>query len=153
MPRRLLTKTALALLVLGVCSARTPATAESGDEPLGRLFFTPERRQQLDRQRDLNLLDRQQTPADPTLAVDGIVTRSSGKRTAWINGAPVHEDDAWSGLTVTRGNRVPGEVLIESTDAPAIRARVGETVNRSTGEAQDPLHGGQIRIHRRALAR
>lgn len=65
------------LLTVAVCPA---AVAE---ETLGRLFFSPERRQQLDRQRELNVLDQQQVLVDPTLTIDGVVTRSSGRRTAW----------------------------------------------------------------------
>jgi hypothetical protein len=123
------------------------------DEPaLERLFFTPERRQQLDRQRELNILDRQQVPNDPTLTIDGVVTRSSGRRTAWINGSAQHDDDPASGLTVTTRRGDPGKVLLEANDAPAARARVGETVNRNTGEARDLLNGGQLRVHGRPPA-
>ena len=62
-----------------------PALAQT-QAPLGRLFFTPEKRQLLDRQRDLNVQAQQETPEDPTLTINGVVTRSSGKRTVWING-------------------------------------------------------------------
>jgi hypothetical protein len=112
-------------------------------------FFTPERRSQLDRQREMNLLDNQPAQSDPTLTIDGIVSRSSGKRTAWINGQPQHESDLGSGLTVTSRRGDPGQVLLEAKDSPTARARVGETVNRTTGAAQDLLQGGELRIHRR----
>ena len=114
------------------------------EEHLGRLFFTPERRQQLDRQREMNVLDRHQVPTDPTLTIDGIVSRSSGKRTAWVNGSPQNEDDVSSGLRVTPRRTGSGEVLVEAHDSPAARARVGETVNRNTGVASDLLNGGRI---------
>ncbi|MCP5249348.1 MAG: hypothetical protein H6942_12580 [Candidatus Accumulibacter sp.] len=125
----------------------SPAAA---DETLGRLFFTPERRQQLDRQRELNILDRQQLPADPTLIIDGVVVRSSGKRTAWVNGSPQHENDPWNGLAVTPRHGDPARVMIETSDSPAARARVGQTVNRNTGEATDLLNGGQLQVHSRS---
>lgn len=138
---------AVIALAIGAClfigTSRQMATA---DETLGRLFFTPERRQQLDRQRDLNLLDKQQIPAEPTLTIDGIVTRSSGKSTAWINGIPQHEHETGSGLSVRASRGDPGKVVLRSTDSPAARARVGETVTRSTGESVDLLNGGQIRV-------
>ncbi|MBK8115984.1 MAG: hypothetical protein IPK44_16545 [Candidatus Accumulibacter sp.] len=132
--------------VVGACVLLSTCPAVRAGDDLGRLFFTPERRQQLDRQREMNLLDKQQAPADPTLTVDGVVTRSSGKRTAWVNGNPQHENDAWSGLTVSTRAGNPAQVLIESGDAPAARARVGETVNRNTGESHDLLNGGRIRL-------
>ncbi|MBK7953238.1 MAG: hypothetical protein IPK02_04225 [Candidatus Accumulibacter sp.] len=126
-----------------LCGCPT-ATAE---EALGRLFYTPERRQQLDHQREMNTLEKQQVTADPTLTVDGIVTRSSGKRTAWINGIPQHEYETANGLTVTPRHGEPGKVVIRANDSPSARTRVGETVNRSSGESQDLLNGGQLRVH------
>lgn len=122
-------------------------SAVAEEQALGRLFFTPERRQQLDRQREMNLLDEQQIPADPTLTIDGIVTRSSGRRTAWVNGQAQHEDDLWSGLTVTPRHGEPGKVLLEISDSPAASARVGQTVNRNSGEATDLLKGGRVSVH------
>jgi len=129
-----------------------PGASTGAEESLGRLFFTPERRQQLDRQREMNVLDKQQVPADPTLTIDGIVTRSSGKRTAWVNGSPQNEDDVASGLSVTPRRGDPGKVLVEANDSPAARARVGETVNRTTGQASDLLSGGQVLVRTRPPA-
>ena len=77
---------AIALALGGWLLVLVPCAARGADDALGRLFFTPERRQQLDRQREMNILDKQQIQADPTLTIDGVVTRSSGKRTAWVNG-------------------------------------------------------------------
>jgi len=130
------------LLLLATCPS-----AVADEQALGRLFFTPERRQQLDRQREMNVLDQQQIPADPTLTIDGVVTRSSGRRTAWVNGQPQHEGDLWSGLTVTPRHGEPGKVLLDISDAPAASARVGQTVNRNSGEATDLLKGGRVSVH------
>ncbi|EXI81861.1 MAG: hypothetical protein AW10_00942 [Candidatus Accumulibacter appositus] len=137
--------TAVAATVWLLLASGPSAVAE--EQALGRLFFTPERRQQLDYQREMNVLDEQQAPADPTLTIDGIVTRSSGRRTAWVNGQAQHEDDFWSGLTVTPRHGDPGTVLLEISDAPAAKARVGQTVNRNSGETTDLLNGGRVRVH------
>lgn len=137
-------------LALGACCLLvTPYSAADDQEALDRLFFTPERRQQLDRQRQMNMLDSQQVAVDPMLTVDGIVTRSSGRRTAWINGSPQHEAEMGNGLTVTPYRGQPGRVLVEANDARTARARVGETVNRNTGETSNLLNGGEVRIHSR----
>lgn len=116
------------------------------EEAIGRLFFTPERRQQLDQRREMNTLDKPQIATDSTLTVNGIVTRSSGKRTVWINGNPQQEDETGNDLTVTTQRGNPGRVVVHSGASAAIRARVGETVNRHTGEANDLLNGGQVRV-------
>ena len=139
-----------AYLLLGV-GCPLAAAADDG-EGLGRLFFTPERRQQLDRQREFNLVDQQQLPAEPTLTIDGIVIRSNGRRTAWVNGSPQNEDEPWNGLTVTPRHGDPGKVLVETGDSPAARTRVGQTVNRNTGESIDLLNGGELRVHSRSPA-
>lgn len=132
------------LLLLAAC----PATA--AEDTLGRLFFTPERRQQLDYQREMNILDKQQLPADPVLTIDGIVVRSSGRRTAWVNGQPRHENEQWNDLAVVPRRGDPGKVVVETGDSPAARASVGQTVNRNTGESTDLLQGGRLRVHSRA---
>ena len=140
-------------LALGVCFVlATPCSAAGDQEALDRLFFTPERRQQLDRQREMNTLDSQQVPAEPMITVDGIVTRSSGRRTAWINGSPQHEREMGSDFTVTPYRGDPGRVLVEANDARTARARVGETVNRNTGETSNLLNGGEVRVNRRTTA-
>lgn len=122
----------------------------NAEETLGRLFFSAERRQQLDRQRTMNTLDKQPAMVAPTLTVDGVVVRSSGRRTAWINGNPQHERELISGLTVSARPGAPGDIRIESNDLPATRARVGSVVNSQTGEASDLLAGGRIRVHHRS---
>ena len=80
---RVLPRSGLLRLSAGLLALAVVPAVDAG-EVLGRLFFTPERRQQLDRQRELNVSDRQ-LPADPTLTIDGIVVRSSGRRTAWAD--------------------------------------------------------------------
>jgi hypothetical protein len=119
----------------------------SAEEELGRLFFTPERRQHLDRQRELNIQEKQALPEDPTLTINGVVTRSSGKRSVWINGVAQNDNEKTSGVAVTPNRKDPGQVVVHSADAPAGKARVGGTVNRTTGEATDLLNGGRISIH------
>ena len=47
----------------------TNASAQESPDELGRLFFNPERRQTLDRQRQLNIQEKQEIPEDPTLTL------------------------------------------------------------------------------------
>jgi len=132
--------TALLALAMG-CSAPLLQAEES----LGRLFFTPERRAALDRARQLNIQEQQQVTPTDVVTVNGIVTRSSGKRTTWVNGVPITEKTS------------PGAIRVQPTDRPtAVRVTPGEqapttvtagtSVNRSTGERVDGLNGGQIVI-------
>lgn len=112
-----------------------------GEEAVGRLFFTPERRVALDRARRLNI-EEQQVTQQAIVTVDGAVRRSSGRTTAWINGAAVPE----GGLGELRA--------IPSTDLSAVHVRqtgdgfstvvVGTGLNRNTGEHVSPLGGGLV---------
>lgn len=133
--------------LLATCSAVAPALAQT-QAPLGRLFFTPEKRQLLDRQRDLNVQAQQETPEDPTLTINGVVTRSSGKRTVWINGVAQNEKDRSPDVTVIPQARNPAHVAVQPAQSPAAQARVGDTVNRNTGETTNLIGNGFIKPDR-----
>ncbi len=131
----------LPLAILAALALNAPTFAE---EALGRLFFTPERRQALDHQRQFNIQEKQEAPESPTFTIDGVVTRSSGKKTVWVNGNVVGENAASSDVDVVPMRQNPGRVVIQSGDAPRTSAKVGETVQRDTGETADLLNGGRI---------
>ena len=133
-------------MLVATASPCVPAFAE---ETLGRLFFTPERRQTLDRQRQFNIQEKQKIPEDPTFTIDGVVTRSSGKRTVWLNGVAQNDEETPSGISITTTRRQPGKVTIRSADNPGGGASVGDTVNRNTGESTNLIGDGKIEINAR----
>ena len=102
----------IALLLAG----SLPAWPQS--EPLGRLFFTPQQRSLLDRQRMQGMTSNFDQQASYTL--NGEVRRSSGKNTRWINGEPQ-----------PAAARSPG--------VPA-----GDTFHPATGERESVLGDGRI---------
>lgn len=110
----------LVIMLLGLNSAWAQ------QETLGRLFFTPQQRTELDRQRLLNpggnsgMMD-----TEVSQTINGEVRRSNGRSTRWINGAA-----DWNNTTAT--SRVP----------------VGDTFHPGTGEHQSVLGGGKIIINR-----
>lgn len=132
------------LSVLAIASA--PYAPVFAEETLGRLFFTPEKRQTLDHQRQFNIQEKLEIPEEPTFTIDGVVTRSSGKQTIWVNGSVQEEQEVKQGVTVTPNRINPGKVIVQSEDGPTSTASVGDTVNRTTGETTGLLSGGQIRI-------
>jgi hypothetical protein len=136
---------AVLLVLTALLTALSPLA--NAEETLGRLFFTPERRQMLDRQRQLNVQDKQQLNEEPTLMINGVVTRSSGKRTTWINGAAQNEDEVRGGVSVAPDGKAAGKVIVQTNDLPKTEARVGETVNRNTGETHDLLYDGRIVVN------
>ena len=130
-----------------------PCASAFAEEALGRLFFTPERRQTLDRQRQFNIQEKQEVPEDPTFTIDGVVTRSSGKQTVWVNGRAVLENDGSLSIGVTPVRKNPGHVLIQSGDSMSTTAKVGETIHRDTGETADSLNGGRIVVRQPSPSR
>ena len=124
-------------------------TAVAGAEAaLGRLFFTPERRQHLDHQRQMNIQTQVEIPPDPTLTINGVVMRSSGKRTVWVNGVAQNENESSDDLLIVPLKSKPGRVAVQVGDIPAAQVGVGATVNRNSGETVDLLGEGTIRIGR-----
>jgi hypothetical protein len=139
------------LFALALTAAIIPqATAE---EALGRLFFTPERRQTLDRQRRLNIQEKQEIPEDPMLTINGVVTRSSGKSTVWINGVSQNENETRNGVAVTPNGKEPGRIVVQTTEVPTTEAKVGDTIKRNSGESTDLLNDGRIEIRRATTLR
>ena len=112
-------------------------------QELGSLFFTPERRQSLDRQRELNVLDTQTM----TLTINGVVTRRNGKRTVWINGVAQNENETPSNISVIPKDNDPGKIIVNIDSRSNAQSSVGDTLNRTTGEIVDGLKGGLIRSH------
>lgn len=124
---------ALAAVVVTLL-AFAPAPAAAYDN-LGRLFFTPQQRQDLDRRRQANAQESAVT-AESQITVNGRVSRSSGRTTTWINGVP--QDD-------TQKSRDPAQVTLPGGDGePSVKLRVGQTLDKIRGEVKDPIEGGQI---------
>lgn len=122
----------------------------SAEETLGRLFFTPDKRELLDRQRTMNVLQTQELIEDPQIVVNGQVRRSTGKRTTWINGLPQNETETHSGVIAHPAAQGHEKVIIESSDDPKTAVRVGATLNRGTQDTQDLIGDGKIVIHKGA---
>ena len=112
------------LAILSLCCIASGAEAAE----LGRLFFTPMQRAEMDRKRILNIADTADKIAAPSsqMTLNGRITRSDGKTTTWVNGVPDYDP----GFTGERN----------------VRAKVGQTVDSGSGEVQDPLQGGSLVI-------
>lgn len=120
---------ALLLLAAAVYAGAAPAA------DLGRLFYTPAQRTLLDGARRQNVsieVGKDETTeaaaAPQTLSVNGMVRRSDGKTTVWVNGRPI-SDQASAGLTVSGGT-----VRIAVPDS-------GRIVDLKVGQTADVVNG------------
>ncbi len=122
------------LLLLVAVGAPVPAAA---DENLGRLFFTPQQRQDLDRRRQANIQDSA-VSAESRVTVNGQVSRSSGKTTTWINGVP--QENA-------RKPRDPAQVTLPGGEGEApVTLKIGQTLDKVRGKIRDELGEGRIAV-------
>jgi hypothetical protein len=129
-------------LPLPSIAAGDPAAPE-----LGRLFHSAERRVQLERQRQASVMRVRHLEGE-TLSLDGFVRRSGGHSTVWINRQSQTEAEAQAnGVMLPATSGAVQARSVGDQDLPA-GLRVGESLNRATGERDDRLGGGRISIQR-----
>ena len=122
--------TSLFIVAIG---APAPAAAEN----LGRLFFTPQQRQDLDRRRQANIQDSAAS-AESLVTVNGQVSRSSGKTTTWINGVPQAN---------AKKPRDPAQVTLPGGEGEAsVTLKIGQTLDKVRGKIRDGLGEGRIAV-------
>jgi len=116
-------------LLLGL--ANSAAAADN----LGRLFFTPQQRQDLDRRRQANIQESAVT-VNSSLTANGQVSRSRGKNTVWINGVPQEN---------TKRPLDPARVTLPAGEGePSVNIKIGQTLDKVRGRVRDPIEGGKI---------
>ncbi|MEQ1773191.1 MAG: hypothetical protein ABL891_05340 [Burkholderiales bacterium] len=124
------------------CMANITVAADN----MGRLFFEPAQRAQLDaarKQRDRRSLvtsdaEAIAAPQGPdVLTYNGVVRRSDGKSTVWINGKPMTERTRDSDVSVL-GMRRDGavSVTVPQAERPA-SLRVGQSVDVISGTIEE----------------
>jgi hypothetical protein len=117
------------------CAGSAPPAAAA--EELGRLFFTPQQRLDLDRRRAANVQEAL-VVQESTVTVEGRVSRSSGKSTTWVNRVPQH--DSYKSAD-------PAQVTISTGEGqPEVTLKVGQTHDNVRGEVRDGLAGGKVQI-------
>ena len=111
------------------------AAPAAGQEKLGRLFLTPQQREDLDRRRQANIQEAA-VVADSFVTVNGQVSRSSGKSTTWINGVPQES---------ARKPHDPARATLHGAEgAPSVTLKIGQTLDKVRGEVKDVVGGGTI---------
>ena len=122
-------------------------------QEMGRLFFTPEQRAALDARRKARVPDKPAaTPVteSPITRINGAVQRGGGRSTVWVNGEMIPEDAQAGGARVAPRGANSGRVSIPAGEGPRRRdLRVGESLNRDSGEVRDVIGEGEIQIGRR----
>ncbi|MEC5160288.1 MULTISPECIES: hypothetical protein [unclassified Janthinobacterium] len=132
-----------ARLSLSLSLALACGAAQAASAPLGRLFATPAERAQLDARRDGHAgagapaaapappaaaVESAPAPAPAPTTLDGVVRRSGGKSTVWLNQMPQREADDRLGAD-------------PAAAALSLQLPSGQTVILKPGQSYNPTEG------------
>jgi hypothetical protein len=124
------------------CTLAAAATPAPAQERLGRLFFTPAQRASLDvarSQRARTTLATEKTEADAapvpqSITYSGVLRRSDGKTTVWLNNQPVHDRISAGAAAIVGRVRPDGSVTLQVPQS-------GRSVTLKPGQSVELLGG------------
>jgi len=131
------------VLSAGIAAAQTPKPAAAPTTPsLGRLFFTPEQRDQLDLLRLKKVSAAQSRDESPPeiISYEGIVRRADGGVTVWVNNKALTEREFRDAQSIAGRIERDGRLLLRpGPGAPqaALRLKVGQRVELSSGRVEE----------------
>ena len=106
-------------------------------ENLGRLFFTPAERNALDAGKFTATRERPALRGPRSVTLNGVVKRSDGQFTVWVNGKSVGEGGL-SGVIAAPSHADPAAARVRVRGASAaVSLRVGQRLERETGKVSD----------------
>ena len=128
--------------ILMVMVAIMPWCASNSAETLGRLFFTPAQRSTLDAGKQL-ATPRKAAPSGPRAAMlNGVVTRSDGESTIWVNGHSVSRSGS---PNASASHSDPAAARVELQGAGGrVKLKVGQRFDRSTGKVQESYESAPV---------
>ena len=120
-------KTSALFRVAGSLLVAALPFAAFGMDTMGKLFFTPAQRAELDRLRG---------KAAEVITLDGVVKRAGGKSTVWINGVAQTENTAAQEVTLIGKPRDAGAVL-QISSGRKIRLKAGQAYDITSDKVQE----------------
>lgn len=127
-------------LLLTLLIATLPAAHAA--ELAGRLFYTPEQRAQLDQLRTQKAVASQvrDEPVPETVTYNGIIRRSDGKTTIWMNNQPMSAAELRSGQAVTGTVNRDGRIVLQNPQAGLggrVELKVGQSATLLSGKVDE----------------
>lgn len=124
-------------------AATSPAASESA--ALGRLFYTPAQRAALDemRRRPQRVAQDEKTPlpsAPEYVTLNGVIQRSDGATTVWLNDKQVRGRESDDGLQIARTRRAatPSGVTVRIPQTGhVVDLKVGQQLDVNSGEVKE----------------
>jgi len=116
-------------------------TTVYGAETLGRLFFSPDQRAQLDMLRTKRVVASQtkEEPPPEVVTYNGIVRRSDGKTTVWVNNQALSEADLRDKPAIAGRVSRDGKIVLQATQPGTARTqlKVGQSAELLSGQVAE----------------
>jgi hypothetical protein len=134
---------------LTVCCALTAALTSipaPAQERLGRLFFTPAQRASLDVARSQRARaalstekpEQEAAPVPQTITYSGVLRRSDGKTTVWINNQPVNDRESAGAAAIVGRVRPDGSVTLQVPQSGrSVILKPGQSVELLSGAVEE----------------
>ena len=109
------------------------------ENSLNKLFTEPSQRQKIDAFRKGKSLGATREQTSPTdVKVQGIVSRSDGKSTVWVNGKSTLDGNSVGGVNVnTRSVSRKSDRVAVSVNNKTVRLKPGQVWSEDTGQVTD----------------
>jgi hypothetical protein len=132
------------LRIILVIAVTLPWCATVAAEPLGRLFFTPAQRNTLDAGKQLATSRKAAPSGPPAATLNGVVTRSDGESTIWVNGHAV-SGNGTPAVNASASASDPAAARVELRGARnPVRLKVGQRFDRSTGKVKESYESATV---------
>jgi hypothetical protein len=120
------------------------ASAASAAE-IGKLFYSPAERAQLDEARSQKKAppvatapQPEEAPVPQVVTYSGLVRRSDGRSLLWLNGRLVDEKEALAGPALKGTIRPDGAVILQARDsAESVSIKVGQSAELQSGKVAE----------------
>lgn len=128
----------LPIAVLLLATAQLAQAAE----PIGRIFYTPEQREQLNTLRSQKAVAIQvrDEPVPEFVTYQGIVRRSDGKATVWVNNEALSEAELRDKQSIVGRVDRNGQILLQTPQAASrqLQLKVGQSAELLSGRIDEP---------------
>ncbi len=113
-------------------------TALAQEDALGRLFYTPAQRAALNANiRSVTEQSKKRIPVARTVTLSGVVTRSDGERTVWVDGHPYYQGNPDNVRVITNpGDPAAAELRVIGINK-RIPVRVGQQLDPASGKTSE----------------
>lgn len=136
-----MTRAVVLIVLAGLQGMAGPSCAA---EPLGRLFFTPVQRAQLDTARSQKSRatlpsNEEAAPLPETITYSGMVRRNDGKSTIWLNNRAINDRQPTEGVPAVGRVRPDGRIVLDAPQGGSkTELKVGQSLEIVSGTIEEP---------------